>query len=191
VAIALTVSMSPRAIAQAPEPTDTEIAAALQAYANEPTVEELLAEVAALRPLDPEIAERLARRARRSGWLPTLRMAARRGQQNDISTQLADDETRVSTDDDLTLEGSLSMRLDRAFYGPNEVSLAREARSREMVREDRARLVVRAYFERRRLQLERDLMNRRGLEVILRIAELEALLDAYTAGAFSRLRDQR
>lgn len=107
-----------------------------------------------------------------------------------ISTQ-STSSSRVSTDDDLVLDASLTLRLDRAAYGPDEVSLARETRARAEARDARARLVVAAYFERRRLQLERDLLERRDLATSLRIQELGALLDALTSGAFTRLRRPR
>lgn len=161
----------------------------LARYADEPSIGQLLEAVARLPELDPEVARRAARRARRGGWLPDLRLAVRRGQARDLSAQFddGDDRTRVSTDDDLALEGSLTIRLSRAAYGPDEVALLREERAREQQREVRARLVVAAYFERRRLQLERDLRGRRDLETLQRIAELEALLDAFTGGAFTRI----
>jgi hypothetical protein len=163
-----------------------QLAEALERYANEPRVEDLLAHVDDDDAYDPESVQRLVRRARRGGWLPQVRVGVRRGRTQDLSTQTTS--TRVSTDDDLVLDASLTLRFDRAAYGPDEVSLAREARARAEARDARARLVVAAYFERRRLQLERDLLGRRDLGTSLRIAELGALLDALTSGAFSRLR---
>ncbi len=178
-------------LARAQEPSDASEppAEALARYADEPSIQQLLAVLDGLAELDPGVARRAARRARRGGWLPDLRFAIRRGQARDLSAQFnaGDDRTRVSTDDDLALEGSLTIRLSRAVYGPDEVALLREERAREQQREVRARLVVSAYFERRRLQLERDLRGRRDLETYQRIAELEALLDAFTGGAFTRI----
>ncbi|MEM9073999.1 MAG: hypothetical protein AAGE52_36235 [Myxococcota bacterium] len=170
-------------------PTPEAIAAALARYAHEPRVDELLEALADLPELDPEVPRRAARRARRGGWLPTLRLSLRRGQARDLSEQFDrdDDRTRVSTDDDLTLEASLTLRLDRAAYGPDEVPLLRESRARDQDRQERARNVIAAYYERRRLQLERDLLGRRDTETLIRIAELEALLDAFTGGAFTRM----
>ena len=118
--------------------------------------------------------------------MPQLRVGVRRGRERDLSTQTTS--TRLSTDDDLVFDASLTMRLDRAVYGPDEVSLAREIRARAESRDARARLLVAAYFERRRLQLERDLLGRDDLATHLRIDELGALLDALTSGAFTRLR---
>lgn len=163
-----------------------QLAEALERYATEPRVEELLEHVDDDDAYDPESVRRLVRRARRGGWLPQVRVGVRRGRTQDLSTQTTS--TRVSTDDDLVLDASMTLRLDRAAYGPDEVSLAREGRARAEARDARARLVVAAYFERRRLQLERDLLERRDLATLLRIEELTALLDALTSGAFSRLR---
>jgi len=168
-------------------PTPAQIRQALHRYRYEPTVRQLLEAIAEDPAIDPERARELARRARRGGWLPTLRVGARRGQQRDLSQSGGETDPDVSTDDDLTLDASLTFRLDRAAYGPDEVSLAREERSRALDRQERARTVVAAYFERRRLQLERDLGGASAVDVELRILELEALLDAFTGGAFSRL----
>jgi len=172
------------------QPTSSQIARALRQYRHEPSVRQLLQAIAADPTIDPERARELARRARRGGWLPTLRVGARRGQQRDLSQSGGETDPDVSTDDDLTLDASLTFRFDRAAYGPDEVSLAREERSRTLERQERARTVVAAYFERRRLQVERDLGEPAGVDVQLRILELEALLDAFTGGAFSRLSRQ-
>ncbi|MAQ13577.1 MAG: hypothetical protein CMN30_02105 [Sandaracinus sp.] len=167
------------------EPSPRVIARALARYRHEPTVEVLLRAIADDEAFDPERARALARRARRGGWLPTLQVGARRGQQRDLSQAGADD-PRLSTDDDLTLDATLTFRLDRAAYGPDEVALAREERTRELERQERYRVVIAAYYERRRLQLERDLMGRHDVLTAVRIRELAALLDAFTGGAFTR-----
>ena len=175
----------------APEPSPAAIARALRRYRHEPSIGALLRAIRDDDAFDPERARELARRARRGGWLPTLQVGARRGQQRDLSQAGSTADPRLSTDDDLTLDASLTFRLDRAAYGPDEVALAREERSRALDRQERARTVVAAYFERRRLQLERDLLGRRDLETVLRIHELGALLDAFTGGAFTRLSQRR
>lgn len=169
--------------AQEPELRITE---ALERYDHEPTPEELLEHLDEDGAFEPDAVRRLVRRARRGGWLPQLRVGVRRGRERDLSTQTTS--TRLSTDDDLVFDASLTMRLDRAVYGPDEVSLAREIRARAEARDARARVLVAAYFERRRLQLERDLLGRDDLATHVRIDELGALLDALTSGAFTRLR---
>lgn len=172
-------------------PNRGRIARALRRYRHEPSIRQLLEAIASDPAFDPERARELARRARRGGWLPTLRVGARRGQQRDLSQTGGTTDTELSTDDDLTLDASLTFRFDRAAYGADEVSLAREERSRALELQERARTVVAAYFERRRLQLERDLGGETDLGSELRILELEALLDAFTGGAFHRLTRNR
>ena len=49
------------------------------------------------------------------------------------------------------------------------------------------REVIALYFERRRLQLERDLHGDPELARSVRIAEIEAVLDVFTKGAFGRM----
>ncbi len=165
-------------------PSSAQIAEALARYRHEPTVDALLFAIRQIEALDPQEAVRIARRARRAGLLPTLRMAGRRGQGVDLDERVG--ELRYSTDDRLTLEASLVWNLDRAVSGPQEAALLREAGRRLSERTAREQLLIQAYFERRRLQLERDLLGADGLERVLRIRELEALLDALTEGAFSR-----
>lgn len=155
------------------------------AYAHEPPVEALLEVLDEVEEFDPEVPQSRARRSRRSGWLPTLRLGVRRGRAQDRSLQI--DEERYSTDDDLSLEASLVMRLDRAFYGPDEVAWVRESRTRARLREERAMLLIGTYFERRRLQIERDAFGRRDPATLMRIEELTALLNAFTSGAFTRM----
>jgi hypothetical protein len=67
------------------------------------------------------------------------------------------------------------------------VALLREARAREEGRAEIIRGVVHLYFERRRLQLERDLLGNDAVGHTVRIAEAEALLDAFTGGEFGRM----
>jgi len=195
--LALPFSLQLRAAAQLDEgqpqarPTRARIGEALRRYRHEPSVRQLLDAIASDPTLDPERAREMARRARRGGWLPTLRIGARRGQQRDLSQSGSTADPSLSTDDDLTLDATLTFRFDRAAYGPDEVSLAREERSRALELQERARTVVAAYFERRRLQLERDLSGESDVGVEVRILELEALLDAFTGGAFRRLMADR
>lgn len=186
-ALVVVVGVTGMGRAQEPVVDPGRLRDALARYAHEPTVEELVAHVDDEAAFDPRVIRQLVRRARRSGWLPQIRVGMRRGRGQGLSIQLYDDRTRLATDDNLVIDATLTVRLDRVAYGPNEVALAREARARADARDLRARLVVAAYFERRRLQLERDLLGRHDVPTHLRIVELEALLDTFTSGAFSRI----
>ncbi len=181
------------ALPDAPPPEADSLHAALAAYAHEPPVERVVA--AALRAADtsPTLAREAARRARLSGWLPTARVGVRRGTGRDLALQSTDllDRTNLTTDDSLSLDGALIFRLDRLVFAREEVALLREERALAEERDALVRDVVHLYFERRRLQLERDLLGRTGPAAAVRIAETTALLDALTRGAFSHLAQQR
>jgi hypothetical protein len=109
----------------------------------------------------------------------------------DLSSSAADESLRLSTDDDLTLEAALSFELDRVVFRSEEVALLQRARDEESARQARVREVIQLYFERRRLQLERDLLGDANLARSVRIAEIEALLDVFTKGAFRRMMGPR
>lgn len=179
------------ALAQDPDPgvSRRELSRALSVYAHEPPVRRVVEAAVAAAGADPARARRLSRRGRRSGLLPGIRVGARRGRERDLSESISSgsDRTHQSMDDDLAFEAALTLRLDRLAYGPDEVALLREQRSLQLAREQITRAVVHLYFERRRLQLERDLRGRDTIEGALRIAEIEALLDAFTGGAFRRM----
>jgi hypothetical protein len=196
VCIGLLPAAAPRAQAQeapvapgaaAREPTQAAVRAALARYAREPSVERVVR--AAVRAAGRDKTGALAARARSAGWVPRVGLRARRGQTVDLASSQSSDEQalRLSTDDDLTLEASLTFELDRVVWRSEEVALAREARAERQARGDRVREVIALYFERRRLQLERDLGAPPSVATAARIAEIEALLDVFTNGAFQRM----
>jgi hypothetical protein len=119
--------------------------------------------------------------------VPKVSLRARRGQAVDLSSSSTDDALRLSTDDDLTLEAALSFELDRVVFRSEEVTLLQRARDEEASQQTRIRDVIQLYYERRRLQLERDLLGDASLARTVRIAEIEALLDVFTKGAFRRM----
>ena len=178
-----------QAAARETGPSRERIQAAVRAYAGEPPVQAVVKAALEAAAADPRKARAMASRARMAGWVPTVKLAARRGLTRDLSESqtLETDRTALSTDDDLVVEVSLTFELGRLVFDHDEVALARE--ERELVREraEIGRTVVGLYFERRRLQLERDLGQGSGIGQELRIAELEALLDGFTDGAFRRM----
>lgn len=157
---------------------------------SEPPVGDVVAAAIATANASPEAAREVADRARLSGLLPTVRVGGRRGQGWDLSQLQTTDSGRVSlaTGDELTITGEVSFTLDRLVYAHDEVALLRETRAREAAREALVRAVVSLYYERRRLVLERMLVGG-SVEVAreVRIDEIAALLDAFTAGEFGRM----
>jgi hypothetical protein len=167
----------------------SEVDAALARYAHEPSVDQVVR--AALRASGTPRAGRLAGRARSAGWVPKLALRARRGQTIDLSALDQDDALRVKSNDDLTLEASLSFELDRLVFRSEEVAIERQHTLELQARSARVRQVIALYFERRRLQVERDLDADPDVKRSLRIAEIGALLDVFTNGAFRRMIDAK
>lgn len=199
------------------------VSEALARYRHEPSVREVIAALHAR----ASSADELGDRARLSGWVPTVGLKARRGQAVDLASSSDDDALKLSTDDDLTLEAALTFDLGRVVFAREEVAIARQAHAEREHQAERVREVIALYFERRRLQVERDLLAEarahRGpapdedgpsagepaasssrttsttstpravapedpiVARNVRIAEIEALLDAFTGGAFRRM----
>ncbi len=165
-----------------------QIRQALRRYQREPPVAALVRVALSSRTSTPGRVRDAMDRARATGWLPTTRAAVRRGQAVDLRGLTSDSaRTNVSTDDDLMLEARLVFRFDRIVFASEEVGLLRELRATEAEQRELSRVIVQIYFERRRMQLERDLTGAADLARQVRILELEALLDAFTGGAFTRM----
>ena len=170
--------------------SESAIREALQRYAREPAIEAVVR--ATVQAAPPSHAAALASRARTAGWVPRIGLRARRGQGVDLATSQSEDNEalRLSTGDDLTFEATLTFDLDRVVFRSEEVALAREERAENAVNAARVEQVVSLYFERRRLQLERDLGAPASPERSARIAEIETLLNVFTRGEFSRMMRQ-
>lgn len=156
---------------------------------REPTVAEVirLAQRAA-RTLGPARIRELARRARLRGLVPQLRLSAERILQQDLSstTSVQSDREQAETGDDLRFSATLTFDLDRLVFAADEVRLLSigrwlEGDLRKLIVE-----VVRLYFQRRRLIRELAEAHGDDPEMADRLAETEALLNAYTDGAFER-----
>lgn len=174
----------------APQPAARELGAALRRLASqEPGVGSVVTAAVAQLRVHPDRVGAAVTRARLSGLLPTVRLGGRRGQGWDHSALLEADRDRsnYSVDDELSLELTVVLPLDRLLFARDEVALLREQRAAEAARAELVRMIIRLYFERRRLILERDLLGRRDLDHVIRIAEITALLDGFTAGGFSRM----
>lgn len=152
-------------------------------FEHEPSIDELMLTIGGA-AIDVSAVERLARRARLSALLPELRTFIRRGQGVDLDERSGNLQT--STDDSLTLGATATWRLSQLVFRRGEVTLAREAARRDDAMQRRRHTLIRAYFERRRLQLEQLVLGEE-LERAMAIMELTAVLDALTEGAFSRL----
>jgi hypothetical protein len=167
--------------------THDKLEALLARYA-EPRVADVVAAALAAARHDPKRFEAMASRARLRGLLPHLDIGARRGQGVDLRWTTADEiDTHQTTADDLLLFATVRFDLDRLLFAGEEVSISREARFERQAQHELVRQVVHLYFLRLRLLIERDLHGEQSLSQQLKISEAEAMLEAFTDGAFRRM----
>jgi hypothetical protein len=195
--LALCLAAPAATLAQEPPPTEDArpaLTALLERYAHEPSVGDVVKAAIGPERRHAEQLSSMSDRARLRGLVPSVELGARRGQGMDLrpaGTSAEVEGVRLSTDDDLVLEAALRFELGRLMFADEEVGIAREARAARGGRDERVRQVVELYFRRKRLLLERDLSERRDvnrdMDHEVRIAEAEALLDAFTGGAFRRM----
>lgn len=171
---------------------DARIERALRRYRSEPSPGALVRAALATRSATPGRVRDAMDRARATGWLPSATGAVRRGQAIDLRALTGDAApTNVSTGDDLVLEARLAFRFDRIVFAPEEPRLLAELRAVEAAEVELTIAIVSLYFERRRLQLEGALAGATDLARRVRVLEIEALLDAFTGGAFHRMMVRR
>jgi hypothetical protein len=158
---------------------------------TDPSVDELCRAAVAVALAEPERARSFLLRARLAGWLPELRFRLfRRFARTEgltLDDTVASSPLDVSAVDDVRYEWRATWDLSRMVFNSDELHAHSEALRMADVRRDIQSLVVRLYFERRRLlvaspKAESSLdveENRR-----LRVAELEAQLEALTGRDF-------
>jgi hypothetical protein len=132
------------------------------------------------------------RRARLAGALPKVQVRARRVAEDKRHAEEmnAGLRHRGTAEQALLLEAQIQFDLGRLVYGADSVAWGREAREREERRHRRVREIVTVYYERQRLLLEAMTHLEPDPMLDLRVVEAEAMLDALTHGAFSRLREE-
>jgi hypothetical protein len=145
---------------------------------------------------EAERARSLVGRAGHAAWLPELRLRAEkrmgRSESLDVrgsaSTPVRD-ALGLDASNDVRYEVRATWDLPRLIFSPEEVAAVQQAlRMADMRREIEAQ-VNRVYFERRRLLVNpaaHPAVEDTG--ALLRVEELEAELDAVSAGEFSRCR---
>ena len=121
----------------------------------EPTVDELCRAAVALALAEPERARSFIFRARAAGWLPELRFRMFRRFARTEGLTLDDTATTTPVDvsgvDDVRYEWRATWDLSRMVFNPDELQAHAEALRMADVRRDIQSLVIRLYFERRRL----------------------------------------
>ena len=172
------------------------------AFEGDPPVSVLRAAATALALAEPERARSLVARARWAGLLPEVRVRLdrrfSRTESLDLGRSAADAfVTPVGVDsiNDMRYEWRATWDLGRIVFNPDEVGASTHALRMAEVRREIETVVIRLYFERRRLKAEALASDATDTTPRVRgeihIQELEAELDALTGGAFSRWRSSR
>ncbi len=170
--------------------------------AEDPPIEALRAAATALVLAEPERARSLVERARFAGWLPEVRIMVDRrfartesvdlGSPTDVAALAP---VGIDTNNDVRYQARATWDLSKLIFNSDEIGAQFQALRTADTRREIELLVIRLYFERRRLKAESttadDLDMLPGSRRELRIAEIEAELDALTGGAFTRLARHR
>jgi hypothetical protein len=167
--------------------------------ASGPPVDVLCAAAVTQALAEPERARSFLTRARAAGWLPEVRFRVYRRFARTEGLSFDDAGTGgvvapvdISAIDDVRYEWRATWDLSRIVFNPDELQAHAEALRMSDVRRDIQALVIRLYFERRRLMLDPSAAaagdapaDARGVRAGERVAEIEAQLDALSGGAFS------
>ena len=172
--------------------------------APDPPVDALRAAASALALTEPDRARSLVVRARLAGWLPEVRggffRRLARAESVDLDASPTGPLTPVGidSDNDVRYELRATWDLSRLVFNPDEIGAHFQALRSGDARREIESLVIRLYFERRRLKAELGAadaiatgMPLSGMKLALRVEEIEAELDALTGGAFTRLSHRR
>jgi hypothetical protein len=180
-----------------PRPGPVDPAAMRALAAADPPIDALRAAATALVGAEPERARSLVDRARLAGWLPELRVRVDRRFSRAESADLGSSAgaplapVGIDSNNDVRYECRATWDLSRIIFNPDELAAHFQALRTADARREVETLVIRLYFERRRLKAESMAADATevaaGMRLEVRIAEIEAELDALTGGAFSKL----
>jgi hypothetical protein len=171
--------------------------------AADPPVDALRAAASAVALTEPDRARSLVIRARLAGWLPEVRGRVDRRFARAESVDLGSSAAAlapvgIDSDNDVRYELRATWDLSKFVFNPDEIGAHFQALRTADARREIETLVIRLYFERRRLKAELSAadamampspsgMPLSGVRMELRVEEIEAELDALTGGAFTRL----
>ena len=172
-------------------------------WAGDAPVEVVCRAAVALALAEPERARSFVTRARLAGWLPEVRFRVYRRFARTEGLTFDDTGTGsvapidISAVDDVRYEWRATWDLSRMVFNADELQAHFEALRMADVRRDIQSLVIRLYFERRRLVLANEPSGNRAVAPrggmtgdrsddrrSLRILEIEAQLDSVSGGAF-------
>lgn len=146
---------------------------------------------------EPERARSYVNRARHAAWLPELRVRAERRVGRSESLDIPATSSSLSsplgldTVDDVRYEVRATWDLARLVFNSEELAAQTQALHMTEARRDIETTLSRLYFERRRLRLVDASDTLAAQQRELRVAEIEAQLDALSGGAFSACSSDR
>ncbi|MBI4227873.1 MAG: hypothetical protein HY600_06360 [Candidatus Omnitrophica bacterium] len=161
-------------------------------FSREPTVRDV--QTAAIRYAEvmPEKIQGWRARAAWRSWIPRFTLSLDRDIDTTIGSSSSGGKTTFTVgpeEQSLSFGYGFTWELADLIWNPDQTSIDTRSRLMVLLRNDILDQVTRAYFERRRLQVEYAMIPVREpslrAERQLRIDELTAQLDALTGGAFS------
>ena len=164
----------------------------LARYRDEPSVQAVQERAMRYAEIHPELIQAWRRRSSYSAILPQLRVTYRRNVEED--TRLIEqpgnpDRWQWDWDDDHQVTTVARWDLDDLIFNTDELRVSSESVRLVRLREGVLNQVTKLYFERRRLQIERDLSPTHDVAAAvrreMRLHELTAQIDAMTGGWFS------
>lgn len=165
----------------------------LNSLSHEPSLADLEKATLKIADADIESSKRWLKAPRRAALLPAIKLVFDHDMGRDESLdryQEKPDRWGADTDRDLGFQVSAQWKLDELIFNPDEVRVWNALADRASRREALLNVLVGNYFERRKLQLLKQLLPPKDLaemaRIKLRIAELTASIDAMTGGLLSR-----
>ncbi len=184
-----TLDLTEEQLAQGNWPSAKEI---LGNFVYEPTIEQVRQTAIRYAEVEPEKIQRWRRQAYLQAFFPTLKIDYDRDNDTYISSSVTSTATRVfqTEDPSNSLGFSLNWDLAKLIWNDDQTSIDTRSRLTVQLRDDILNEATRAYFERRRLQVEllTDPPNdpKVQLDKELRLQELTAMIDGLTGGWFSK-----
>jgi competence ComEA-like helix-hairpin-helix protein len=172
------------------EPAD--IARVMARYDDEPSVQAVQERAMRYAEIHPELIDAWRRRSGYNAVLPQVRVQYWRNVEEDtrlIQQPGNPDRWQWDWDDDHRVSLTARWDLDDLIFNTDELRVSSEAVRLVRLREGVLSQVTKLYFERRRLQIERDLAPTGDVAAAvrreMRLHELTAQIDALTGGWFS------
>ena len=172
--------------------SDQEVEDLIQNYSGEPGVRSVQEEALKYANAHPEQIRSWLSRARKAYWLPKLATGVNPhiGHIDMAREKLGDTDTLTSRQaNDWRFSVKAEWHFNNLIFNRDEIMLGREFLRQSLMRERILNRINEVYFERRRLQIQKQLDSfqdsKTKIEAALRLQELTAELDGFTGGWFS------